>query len=120
MKRLVLRYCRATDDEADVREAITPPGFVFVLGKGRTPVIVAVSELVAVELIDDEAESPTGEGVPAPETVGVPFPLAPVPSPRPNSHGVSSGNARSTSARARRSASSSRCNAGKARTSPRR
>ena len=81
MKRLVLRYRRATDDEDVIREDVTPRGFVFALGKVKYPVRIAASELVDCELIEDEVELPTGEEGPPPETLGVPFPLAPVSVP---------------------------------------
>lgn len=58
MTRLRLTYRRADDDEGSVRHALTPVGYVFVFGHGSTPVTVAVSELRAVELVDDEAQPP--------------------------------------------------------------
>ena len=64
MKRLILRYRRAADAEDVVREDITPVSFVFVLGKGKTPVIIAVSELVADARLVDDATGPEDRGSP--------------------------------------------------------
>ncbi len=63
MTRLALTYRRATDDEGDVRHALTPVGFVFVFGNERAPVTVAASELLEVELVDDEAADPPPESL---------------------------------------------------------
>ncbi len=56
MSRLRLVYRRASDDPETQRVALTPAGYVFSFGHERTPVLVPVSEVVAVELVDDEAD----------------------------------------------------------------
>ena len=49
MKRLALI------DDAD-RHALTKPEHIISSGHSRTPILVPMSELLAVELVDDEAD----------------------------------------------------------------
>lgn len=80
MKRLELAWVRGGDPDGTLRRTLTAPGQVLMLGRGARSTAIAVSELVAVRLLDDErpaggeaAEGVRGVGTAAAESAGVPF-----------------------------------------------